>query len=84
MDNNNYATEDINQASYLLSKNVKLLKIEPISLYKSKFHFETPPNEILQLWLAGTANTNAMALMNCYRQLAREARLAQQRLRGGV
>lgn len=83
MNNNIFTTEDINLAAFLISKQVKLIEVEALSSRHSRFLLEQPPQRLLNDWLTGAANSNADRVINCYRHLVRDAKTAQEKLRGG-
>jgi len=85
-DNNNFHTMDINLAAYLHSSGVELVDIQPLSVYKSRFHFEQPPQELIDLWVSGEAP--AKGIIDSYRHLLKDAVMGQRKyasvVKGGV
>lgn len=84
--NDNFRTMDINLAAYLHSSGVELLDIQPQSERKSRFLFEQPPQELLDLWLSGEAP--AKGIIDSYRHLIKDAVIGQRKyastVKGGV
>ena len=73
-----YETLDINYASFLHSRGVVLLDIKPVHESRSRFCFEQPPEELIELWQEG--DDPSIRIIYSYRQLMREAVAKQKRL----
>ncbi|MHA1287170.1 MAG: hypothetical protein ACTSPB_07160 [Candidatus Thorarchaeota archaeon] len=76
-----FITDDIQLASYLCSKGVILIGIQPLDRFHSKFIFEKPPKELLDYWLSGASSEKS--LINAYRHLLKDSRQVQLELNGG-
>jgi hypothetical protein len=76
--NHEFATADIILATFLKSRNIAILKINPIDTYRSEFVFAHVPDELLNEWLHSVPQVDVRSAISNYRHLVRNARLLQQ------
>lgn len=79
---NTFQTRDIRLASFLKSKNIRLVEIRAIDKFHSAFIFENSPqiDSLVSTYVSGAPLSDCRELINCYRHLVNDSRLKQNEL----
>lgn len=73
-----FRTRDMSLASHLHSNQVVLDRVEADGSNRAIFYFEDPPQELIDVWLAGEAEGGTKETIRAYKHLVQQARIAVQ------